>query len=205
MDQQYLNEESEAGTESTGVEQALEHFKSTLHEMKLQDAIHRQTIRKLERDNDNMEQKMSELKQNIDQVEKQKKTDEQYLMKQQEVIVNLEMSEEIKGEKPTESEQYKDRVKFKKASLNRTKDLQSAMRETAFKSQTVSDEISELRENSARIEEIPEENRPSLVKDLLVKMIDVLENMNVSKNNATKTSMNSASHSKTFTKKNKNL
>jgi septal ring factor EnvC (AmiA/AmiB activator) len=94
-DSQYQEEMSEAGNQSMGIDQALDHLKNTLHEMKLQDAIHRQNIRKLEKTNDKMEQKIGELKSNIEGLEKQKSTDEQYLMKQQEIIVKLEMAEEI--------------------------------------------------------------------------------------------------------------
>ena len=49
----------------------------------------------MEKTNDKMEQKVGELKSNIEGLEKQKATDEQYLMKQQEIIVKLEMAEEI--------------------------------------------------------------------------------------------------------------
>jgi uncharacterized protein YaaN involved in tellurite resistance len=95
MEEKYLQEEIEDQSQPDGVDEALDHMKQTLHDMKLQDAIHRQEIRKLERDNDKMETKIQELTSNISGLEKQKLTDEQYLMKQQEVITKSEMAEEI--------------------------------------------------------------------------------------------------------------
>jgi chromosome segregation ATPase len=92
---EYQEENQESENLSLGLDQALDHLKNTLHQMKLQDAIHRQEIRKLEKDNDKSEAKINELKSSMATSQKQKKTDEQYLFKQQEVIVKLEMSEEM--------------------------------------------------------------------------------------------------------------
>lgn len=84
-----IDNQSEALSESMG------NMKQTLHDLRLSDAIHRQEIRKMERDNDKMEKRMAELKNTIANLEKQKAVDEQYLMKQQEIITKSEMAEEI--------------------------------------------------------------------------------------------------------------
>lgn len=95
MEEEYPQEESEIINQSEGLDEALDHMKKTLHEMKLQDAIHRQDIRKLEKGNDRMEKKIEELKTTAKKLEKQKAIDEQYLKKQQEVITKSEMAQNL--------------------------------------------------------------------------------------------------------------
>jgi predicted nucleic acid-binding Zn-ribbon protein len=175
MDDTYNDQESHAETGSIGVEEALNHFRNTVHELRLQDATSRQKIRKLERDNEKMEKEIQSFNTNIESIEKQKTTDEQYLLKQQEIIVNLEMAEEVKGHRATEVEAQKDRLKFKKASVNRAENLQANLRNAAHSYEHNVTKIAELQEISEQIDEIDEENKPALVNDLLVKMIDVLE------------------------------
>lgn len=81
--------------QSEAISEAMGNMKQTLHDLRLNDAIHRQEIRKMERDNGKMEKRMAELKNTIANLEKQKAVDEQYLMKQQEIITKSEMAEEI--------------------------------------------------------------------------------------------------------------
>jgi chromosome segregation ATPase len=107
MDEQSNAEESSIANHSMGLEHAMDHLKSTLHEMKLQDAIHRQEIRKLEKENDKHENKISELKETIKNHEKQKSTDEQYLLKQQEIIINLEIAEKLDRDNGTSGSKNK--------------------------------------------------------------------------------------------------
>lgn len=95
MEEENFEDQSQAESQSLGVEQALDHLKETLHQLKLQDAIHRQEIRKLEKNNDKYEKKIDTLKGTISGLEKQKATDETYLMKQQEIITKAEMNEEM--------------------------------------------------------------------------------------------------------------
>jgi predicted Holliday junction resolvase-like endonuclease len=90
-----MDENEDVDYQSEGLSEAMNHMKQTLHDLRLHDAIHRQEIRKMERDNGKMENKMAELKLTIANFEKQKSVDEQYLMKQQEIITKSEMAEEI--------------------------------------------------------------------------------------------------------------
>lgn len=167
MEDPFENAESIMSAQSEGVEEALEHYKSILHDLRLQDAIYRQKIRKLENQN-----------YQLDKVEKSKSgEDEQYLMKQQEMIVTLEMAEEIPGERATEIETFKDRLKFKNTSLKRAKNLQSNLREAAYKTQCTAENIAELYNNIARVESMPDNNKPTFVKDLMVKLINSLESL----------------------------
>lgn len=76
------DDQSEALTET------LAQMRDTVHNLKLQDAIHRQEIRKLERSNKKLEGLDSaDQAKKLAELEKQKAVDEQYLMKQQELIV----------------------------------------------------------------------------------------------------------------------
>ena len=168
MEDPFENAESIVSAQSEGVEEALEHMKSVLHELRLQDAIYRQKIRKLE--NQNYELSKSEISSKAGE-------DEQYLMKQQELIVTLEMAEEIPGERATEVETYKDRLKFKNSSLKRSKELQASLRDVAHKGQYITEDIAELYNNISRVEKIPDNNKPVFVKDLMVKLINSLESL----------------------------
>lgn len=182
MDDPFENAESIMSAQTEGVEEALEHYKAILHDLRLQDAIYRQKIRKLENQNCELSKVQKVTKSNVD---------EQYLLKQQEMIVTLEMAEEIPGERATEIETFKDRLKFKNASLKRAKDLQGNLREAAYKVQATAEDIAELYNNIARVDSIPDNNKPAFVKDLMVKLINSLETLET-QSGAAKTSDSSA-------------
>jgi hypothetical protein len=91
-------------------------MRETVHSLKLQDAIHRQEIRKLERANKALQsQDSGQLAAKLAELEKQKAVDEQYLLKQQELIVRLELASEL-GEKRSESDRLKEKLKSQRAS-----------------------------------------------------------------------------------------
>ena len=92
----------------------IRHMRETVHNMKLQDAIHRQTQRKIQRDNQRLEADSAKQLKSLAELEAQKGTDEQYLLKQQELIVKSEMAAEL-GDKVSEVDTLKDRIKAQRA------------------------------------------------------------------------------------------
>jgi len=88
----------------------ISNMREVLHNMKLQDAIHRQNIWKLEWENKNLETESAGQQKTLNELNKQKSIDEQYLIKQQELIFKIEMAAEL-GERPTDTENLKEQIK----------------------------------------------------------------------------------------------
>ena len=174
-EQEYNDQDSMPETGSIGIDEAMHHLKATVHDLRLKDACSRQKIRKLERDNHNLKTQIQELDTDIKSIEKQKGTDEQYLLKQQEIIVNLEIADAIKGEKVSQVDTLKDRVKLLKASNKRINQFEKDLRDATYNYDTNCSKILELQEIGEQVEDVDDEDKPSLVNELLVKIIDVLE------------------------------
>ena len=115
-DQEYSDISSQQMDDQTEPDDYVEirHMRETVHNMKLQDAIHRQTQRKIQRDNQRLEANSAKQLKSLAELEAQKGTDEQYLLKQQELIVKSEMAAEL-GDKVSEVETLKDRIKAQRA------------------------------------------------------------------------------------------
>jgi hypothetical protein len=96
----------------------------------------------------------------------------------------------------------KDRLKFKKASLNRAKEFQSIMKDVSYKTNRVAGDIENLKRNADNVDRLPESKRAPMVKDIFMQMINVLENFEgIAKLANTKPNLATSSLSKTFSKK----
>ncbi|CAI2372305.1 unnamed protein product [Moneuplotes crassus] len=184
MEEMYLEGESEIQIQSEGIDEAVTYMKQTLHDMKLQDAIHRQDIRKLEKGNSKMEEKIEKLKKNIDQLEKQKTTDTQYLLKQNEFLTKVLMAKKIDASneetgKPNTktTDTHKERLKNKKESVKRTKELVDITNELEYKSSSILGEAQQLNQDIEQVEKYPEEHRSAIVKSLFMNMMNLMENL----------------------------
>lgn len=96
----------------------------------------------------------------------------------------------------------KERLKYRKTSLNRAKELQAIMRDVAYRTERITGDVYELENQSSQVESLPEEDRAPVVKNIYVQMLELMENLEVlAKAENTKTNISSLSHSKTFSKK----
>ena len=68
----------------------------------------------------------------------------------------------------------KERLKYRKASLNRAKEFQNAIKDVAYKTNLVAHDIEDLRSTAASVENLPENERAAVVKNLLGKNYDFL-------------------------------
>mmetsp|Transcript_3417 Transcript_3417/g.2871 ORF Transcript_3417/g.2871 Transcript_3417/m.2871 type:complete len:304 (-) Transcript_3417:198-1109(-) len=184
-------------------------MKKTLHDMKLQDAIHRQNIRKLEKGNNKSE--IEELETTVTQLEKQKAIDEQYLLKQQEIITKSELTQNLeaavskpkgKNSKSVGMDTHKEQLKYKKESLVRAQEVLETTKDLEYKTGRIVGDVHQLSEDAEQIEKYPEEDRAPIVKKLFMTMMELMENLDaVAKPENSKVNVSKLSHSRTFTKK----
>ena len=99
-------------------------------------------------------------------------------------------------------EVHKERLKFKKESLARTKDLHKATSEIEYRTGNTFGEIAQILEDATEVEKYPEDDRAPVVKNLIVSMMQLMENLeNSSKPENSKVDISKLSNSRTFSKK----
>jgi hypothetical protein len=97
---------------------------------------------------------------------------------------------------------WKDRLKYKRASLARTKEIQAAMHDVTYKTDRLVGDIQELRAQTDQIQHLPDHEKAPLVKNILMSMIESLEGLEEgTKLGNSQLSTSNISHSKTFNKK----
>ncbi|CDW83664.1 UNKNOWN [Stylonychia lemnae] len=169
----------EKTSEDIILQESLQSIKETNHQLKLNDAITRNKIRKTERDCEVLKEEQSKIQKIIAKVEKQHNTDQQYLMKQQELkaryeidlsllsLNNLDQGSEIKA-------------KLQSENLN-LKQLQDQMQHSQNDSQQCLQQLNQIELmlnqplQSSQPGETPQGMNTDALNQIIIEVVDVYE------------------------------
>lgn len=125
--------------------ETLANMRETVHNMKLNDAIHRQNARKMERENRKLEDESSKQQKHLTELERQKAIDEQYLIKQNELIYKLQTATQL-GERANESDNLKDEIREQRESNRENLEFVQQLEEKVDEIETYFAKMKELDE-----------------------------------------------------------